>query len=200
VTNQQFLTFLKSKKLKTNDMLPWYFITSKYSRITEGNYSTLIEQGYSEHPVVNVSWFGAKAYCEWAGANLPTEAQWEKAARGTTKQKYPWGNEKPNLKLANYGEIIKDTTPVGKYIDNKSPYGVFDLAGNVWEWVADWFSSDYYRNSPYRNPIGPTFRGTRVIRGGSFYCGSNKLRVTYRGQADPNYQTNDCGFRCVFNI
>ena len=147
---------------------------------------------YDEFPVIYVSWYQAKAYCEWAGGSLPTEAQWEKAARGTDARKYPWGDESPNSNLVNYGEIKGDTTTVGSYPRGASPYGAMDMAGNVWEWVMDRYGP--YDAAETNNPEGPVYR---VLRGGSW--GSNGRGIRSASRSD-NYPTNTgsrIGFRCV---
>ncbi len=123
---------------------------------------------YGSHPVVFVSWFDAKTYCEWVDARLPTEAEWEKAARGTDGRPYPWGNANPTSQVANYDSNIGDTSLVGKYPQGASPYGVLDMAGNVWEWVSDWYDENYYRTLLSDNPMGPTSGNYRVLRGGSW--------------------------------
>ncbi len=150
---------------------------------------------YDDFPVIYVTWHQAKAYCEWAGGSLPTEAQWEKAARGTDARKYPWGDESPNSNLVNYGEIKGDTTAVGSYPRGASPYGAMDMAGNVWEWVKDRYK-DSYDQSQIDNPDGLSDGGSRVIRGGSWRSNDGVIRSAYRGDFPSNSYLS-IGFRCV---
>jgi formylglycine-generating enzyme required for sulfatase activity len=152
---------------------------------------------YSDHPVVYVNWSQAQAYCQWRGGNLPTEAQWEKAARGIEGQTYPWGEDSPDASEANYNENVGDTMPVGSYPDSVSPYGLYDMAGNVWEWVLDWHDGEYYANSPYENPSGPEGGIYRVIRGGSWQHPQNGLRASNRSYYGPAGTGIVLGFRCV---
>lgn len=152
---------------------------------------------FDDYPVLQVNWFMAVEYCNWAGRNLPTEAQWEKAARGTDERMYPWGNEPPNHTLLNYTKEFRDTTPVGTYPDGASPYGALDMAGNAWEWVADWGNATYYSASPVSNPLGPDTGTMRIVRGGTWNHGSDAVRSAYRILGTPESGDYYTGFRCA---
>ena len=146
-------------------------------------------------PVVGVDWHNAAAYCDWAGAQLPTEAQWEYAARGPEGLKYPWGNQAPTCALVNYDRCVGKTAPVGSYPDGASWVGALDMAGNVWEWVADWFGT--YPSERQSNPTGPASGEFKVVRGGSWYSTVRNVRTAYRGWFTPSNRGDSLGFRCV---
>jgi formylglycine-generating enzyme required for sulfatase activity/tetratricopeptide (TPR) repeat protein len=166
-------------------------------------------KNFESHPVALVTWYGADAYCRWATADqgrLPTEAEWEKAARGgQNNYLYPWGDDAPTCDTgapsdAQYGRCNEQTTPVGSFQPNG--YGLYDMAGNVWEWVADWYAEDYYSTLPQRseNPTGPLRGAQRVWRGGAWNSSHEYLRVGARSQSAPAFTLNVVGFRCIQNI
>jgi serine/threonine-protein kinase len=152
---------------------------------------------YAEFPVVYVNWQQATAYCAWADRRLPTEAEWEYAARGEENRLYPWGKEAPSKELANFNHLFIDTTRVGSFPDGASPYGVLDMAGNVAEWVSDWYFESYYARSAKENPQGPAEGMVRAFRGGSFANVGEKIRSSRRVHDDAIYSSSSLGFRCA---
>ena len=192
VTNGRYLEFVRS----TAHRAPQH-PTNKKRNLWDGG---LMPESIAERPVINVDWFDADAYCRWAGKRLPTEAEWEKAARGGDDRRFPWGNVEPTNKHLNYNQQWigeKTLMPVGSYEAGKSPYGAYDMAGNVWEWVADWYDARYYEKSPGNNPQGPASGTKKVIRGAGWQNETPTVRIFTRVESDPAVRNESTGFRCA---
>jgi len=169
-----------------------------------------------DRPVVGMTWEDAEAYCKWAGKRLPSEAEWEKAARGTDKRRFPWGDMQPFVDIANYNRGLWVSYPVtlapvtsgtvgmsirhGLKEGGKSPYGLYHMAGNAAEWVADWYEREYYATSPKENPKGPESGEKKVIRGGSWGDSPRNIRVTARFSAPSDFHDTSIGFRCAKDV
>ncbi len=167
----------------------------KFCEVTGRNMPEEPKWGWQDdHPIVNVTWYDAAAYALWAGVALPTEAEWEKAARGTDGREYPWGNEWDAAKCQFNKQA---TAPVGSYPAGISPYGCLDMAGNVWQWCADWYGADYYSHSPTQNPTGPETGRERVVHGGSWECCYSIGAPTRDSDNTPARRDKALGFRCV---
>ena len=206
VTNAQYREFIDANPQWQKDRIPKKYHDGDYLKHWNGNN---YPPGKDNHPVVYVSWYAAMAYAEWSGKRLPTEAEWERAARGGwIGKKYAWGYSLKFSK-ANYGESVGDTTPVGSYDANG--YGLYDMAGNVWEWCLDKYEADFYSISPRRNPLaGGTVNGilsnwidvssVRVLRGGSWVSNAKFVRVSDRTRFTPQITNNARGFRYVKSV
>jgi len=195
LTNSRYLEFVKA----TNHRIPQN-PKNATRNLWEGE---TITESLADRPVVNVDWADAQAYCQWAGKRLPTEAEWEKAAKGTADRRFPWGNVEPTNKHLNFNQQWigeKTLMPVGSYELGKSPFGVYDMAGNVWEWVNDWYDAKYYEKSPAKNPMGPESGTKRVLRGSGWQNETPTVRIFTRVDSDPTIRNESTGFRCAMDV
>ncbi|MBI5511809.1 MAG: SUMF1/EgtB/PvdO family nonheme iron enzyme [Deltaproteobacteria bacterium] len=156
---------------------------------------------FADHPVIYVSWPQADAFCRSAGGRLPTEAEWEKAARGASpsRSEYPWGDTPPDCAHANLAGCVGDTDAVGARPLGQSPFAALDMAGNVWEWVADWYAAAYYQTAPATDPTGPGAGTLKVMRGGCWESTASNLRVSCRRPELPKAWADNIGFRCAYD-
>jgi len=194
LTNGRYLEFVKA----TNHRVPQN-PKNATRNLWQGD---TITESLADRPVVNVDWADANAYCQWAGKRLPTEAEWEKAAKGTADRRFPWGNVEPTNKHLNFNQQWigeKTLMPVGSYELGKSPFGVYDMAGNVWEWVNDWYDAKYYEKSPAKNPMGPDSGTKRVLRGSGWQNETPTVRIFTRVDSDPTIRNESTGFRCAMD-
>ena len=200
VTSSSFATFLNNNKNQAHRFIE---ITPSVTIELKNNIYQP-RKGLENYPVNRVSWFGADAYCKWIGKRLPTEAEWEKAARGNDQRIFPWGNRFPDNTLVTYRRKFSKKTfkvmePVNGMEKGVSPYGVHHMAGNVWEWVSDWFDASAYRDENRIDPKGPDSGISKVLRGGNWYYKAYYMRTTYRFNEKPHIFKIWQGFRCALS-
>ncbi|MCW5800366.1 MAG: formylglycine-generating enzyme family protein [Nitrospira sp.] len=194
---------VKAFYLETQEVTVWRYAEFLVSQKTDPpfKWNEATSGSHQNKPVVGVNWYDARDYCRWVGRRLPTEAEWELAARGTEGRMYPWGDAHPTRGYANAGHTkwhgYDTLTNVGQFELGKTPNGVYDLAGNLWEWVADWYDATYYQFSPRDNPSGPSAGPLRALRGGAWNNDAKSIRSANRAGYAPDARRNDVGFRCA---
>ncbi len=198
VTNAQYAAFLNERGNQTEGGVAWLDLEERDCMIEQSGGEFKPENGYADHPVMEVSWYGAAAYCAWVKARLPTEAEWEYAARGSEGRTYPWGDDPPTCEQAQFRDCLPiGTAPVGSFPDSASWCNVQGLGGNVWEWVTDWFGD--YSSERQVNPTGPSFGIARGLRGGSWGSKAYVVRSAFRYRYAPSV-TYNLGFRCAKSL
>ncbi len=197
VSNEMFAKFLNSAGNQSEGGTTWLNSRNPFVWIREKDGVWQITSGKENYPVAAVSWYGAHAYCQWAGRRLPTEAEWEYAAKGVEDRHFPWGNTNLECNRAQFLGCGNTPVDVGSLLLGGSPFGVFDLAGNVAEWVNDRYAADYYQQSPLSNPPGPVNGYYRVIRGGYWGSAYIQLQTTHRDWAGADMRSESVGFRCA---
>ena len=202
VTNEQYAFYLRlTEKLEDAEGNALVDLDDRDIQIGFTlNGLVVLDSTKSDHPMTEVSWYGAKAYCERIGGRLPTEAEWEKAARGESGQHFPWSNEPLDTSLLVDWSTEGPTATVGVHEVDVSPYGVRDMGGNVAEWVWDWYDPNYYAASPENNPSGPETGTHRVVRGGATSPLPQDMRTTIRRRFFPRTTSGSIGFRCVYDV
>ena len=217
VTNDAFARFLNASGGPFALCLDQLCLDTAHSQIAQDGNVYVVAGSFAQHPAVGVSWYGAAAFCEWRGARLPSEAEWEKAAAwdnaALAARRYPWGDEfdgrrlnfcdaNCNAQQANlgYNDAYAGLAPVAHYENGRSPTGLFDMAGNVWEWVADWYDPAYYAVSPGADPLGPETGDQKVVRGASWYDAGYFAASAIRFPSPPDNTDRTIGFRCAADI
>jgi len=203
VTNAQFAAFLNAIGRADGDDGPYFDFDDSGGKVWRVAERYAPSSGYEHHPVVSETWRGARAYCTWRGGRLPTEAEWERAARGASGRTYPWGEDLPSAYRARYGFRLSEYMPVGSYPEGATPEGVLDMAGNVWQWTSTRYSPYPYRPDDGRED--PANSNGRVVRGGSHNSSAEMLRSSFRGigqvlPVGPISGRPTIGFRCARDL
>jgi formylglycine-generating enzyme required for sulfatase activity len=215
VTNAAYVEFLNQSGDLACQEQPC--LDPEHTEVVLEDDAYLVPDELAQHPAAGITWFGATAFCEWREARLPTEAEWEKAAawddEGSSARRYPWGDDfdgqivnfcdaacqEPQANV-EFNDGFAESAPVASFEEGRSAAGAYDMAGNVWEWVADWYDPDYYQVSTEANPIGPADGEEKVVRGGSWFDTGNFSASAIRFPSGPENADRTIGFRCAANI